>query len=65
VCSLEGGAPVGMSLRMFPNLRRMPEYRTPCINNSIFVSSLLSYFIEKKYFHGIMGTYKIGGAPLA
>jgi hypothetical protein len=38
---------------------------TPYVNNSFFVSSLLSYFIEKKYFHGIMGTYKIGGVPLA
>jgi len=65
VCSLEGGAPMGVSLGMFPNLRRMHEYGTPCVNNSLFVSSLLSYFIEKKYFHGIMGTYKIGGDPLA
>jgi len=66
VCSLEGGAPMGVSLRMFPNVRRecMSTW-TPYVNNSSFVSSLLSYFIEKKYFHGIMGTYKIGGVPPA
>jgi hypothetical protein len=28
-------------------------------------TSLLSHFIEKKYFHGNMGTYKIGGTPAA
>jgi hypothetical protein len=32
-------------------------------NNSLLMFSLLSHFIEKKYFHGNMGTYKIGGAP--
>jgi hypothetical protein len=26
---------------------------------------LLSRFVAKKYLHGNMGTYKIGGAPLA
>jgi hypothetical protein len=41
------------------------------INNSLFtyyvlfISSLLSHFVEKKYFHGNMGTDKIGGAPPA
>jgi hypothetical protein len=34
------------------------------INNTLFISSLLSRFIrKKKYFPGNMGTYKIGGAP--
>jgi hypothetical protein len=33
------------------------------INNSLFISSLLSHFVEKKYFHGNMGTYKIGELP--
>jgi len=36
---------------------------SPYINNSIFTSSLLYYFIEKKYFHGNVGTYKIGELP--
>jgi hypothetical protein len=34
-------------------------------NNSLFISSLLSHFVEKKNFHGNMGTDKIEGAPLA
>jgi hypothetical protein len=29
---------------------------SPYVNNSLFISSLLSHFIEKKYFHGNMGT---------
>jgi hypothetical protein len=33
------------------------------INNSLSISSLLSHFVEKKYFHGNMGTYKIGELP--
>jgi hypothetical protein len=33
---------------------------SPCVNNSLLITSLLSYFIESKYFHGNMGTYKIG-----
>jgi len=33
------------------------------VNNLLFISSLLSHFIEKKYFHRNVGTYKIGGAP--
>jgi hypothetical protein len=36
---------------------------SPYVNNSIFISSLLSHFLEKKYFHGNVGTYKIGGDP--
>jgi hypothetical protein len=35
------------------------------VNNSLFISSLLSRFVKKKYFHGNMGTYKIGGASSA
>jgi hypothetical protein len=38
---------------------------SPCANNSLFISLLLSHFTENKYFHGNMRTYKIGGAPLA
>jgi hypothetical protein len=34
-------------------------------NPRIIFSWVLSCFIEKKYFHGKVGTYKIGGAPLA
>jgi hypothetical protein len=49
---------------VFPNLRKMHKY-SPYGNNSLFISSLLSCFIERKYFNGNMGTYKIGGAPSA
>jgi hypothetical protein len=35
------------------------------LNNSLFISWLLSCLVEKKYFHGNMGTNKIEGAPLA
>jgi hypothetical protein len=36
---------------------------SPYINNSLFISSFFSHFLEKKYFHGNVGTYKIGGDP--
>jgi hypothetical protein len=66
VCSPKGRALKGVSPRVFPNLRRTHEYRNSLyINNSLFISSLLSHFIETKYFHGNMGTYKIEGAPPA
>jgi hypothetical protein len=52
----EGGALEGMSLRVFPNLRRSHKYENlstfPFANNSLLISSLLSCFVEKKYFHG-------------
>jgi hypothetical protein len=35
---------------------------SPYVNNSLFISLLLSHFVKKKYFHGSMGTYKIGGS---
>jgi hypothetical protein len=38
---------------------------SPYINNSLFISSLLSWSIEKEYLHGKMGTYEVGGAPSA
>jgi hypothetical protein len=38
---------------------------SPYGNNPHTISWVLSCFIEKKYFHGNVGTYKIGGAPLA
>jgi hypothetical protein len=38
---------------------------SPYVNNSLFISLLLSHFVKKKYFHGSMGTYKIGGSPPA
>jgi hypothetical protein len=28
---------------------------SPYINNSLFISSFLSHFLEKKYFHGNVG----------
>jgi hypothetical protein len=46
VCSPEGGAPQGMSSRVFPNLRRMNKkygnLLSPHKNNSHFISVLLS-----------------------
>jgi hypothetical protein len=72
VHSPEGGAPKGVSTRVFSNLRRrMNEYGNRPLHKQLsfylflFISSLLSHFVEKKYFHGNMGTYKIGGAPPA
>jgi hypothetical protein len=35
------------------------------VNNRLFISLLLPHFLEMKYFHWNMRTYKIGGAPLA
>jgi hypothetical protein len=43
---------------------RMSMGTSPYVNNSVFISLPFSHFIEKKYFHGNMGTYKIGGVPL-
>jgi hypothetical protein len=58
VGSPEGGALEGMSPRVFPNLRRTHKYRNTSrsLNNSLFISSFLSHFIEKRYFHGNVGT---------
>jgi hypothetical protein len=60
----EGGALEGSSLRVFPNLRRTHKYENlslPYLNNSLLISSLLlSWLVEKEYFHGNMKTYKIG-----
>jgi hypothetical protein len=51
---------------MFPNLRRTHKYgNLPLCKQLSFYFLLLSHFIEKKYFHGNMGTYKIGGTPAA
>jgi hypothetical protein len=36
---------------------------SPFANNSLFVSWLLSHFVEKKYFCGNVGTYEIGELP--
>jgi hypothetical protein len=61
VCSLEGGALEGVSPRVFPNLRRIHEYwnHLPLNgNNSLFISLLLSHFVQKKCLHGNMGTWE-------
>jgi len=52
-----------MSPRVFPKLRRRHKYRNLplCYQLSPFVSSLLSHFVEMKYFHGHTRTYKIVG----
>jgi hypothetical protein len=67
VCSPEGRAPEGVSLRVFPNLKENAQVwePSPSVNNSLFVSSLFPHFAKKKYFHENVGTYKIGGAPFA
>jgi hypothetical protein len=56
---LREGHSKGMSLRVFPNLCRTHEYE----NLPLFkqLSFIFPHFVEKKYFHGNMGTYKIGG----
>jgi hypothetical protein len=53
--------------RQAPTLEGPPRKacHSPYINNYLFFSSFLSFFIKKKYFHGNMGTYKIGGIPSA
>jgi hypothetical protein len=66
VLSPEGGALESVSPRgCSQTLEKCTSTGTsPCVNNSLFISSLLSHFVEKKYFHGNMQTYKIwGGLP--
>jgi hypothetical protein len=64
VCSLEGEALDGVSPRVFPNLKRMHKYKNlPLRKGLSFDSLLLSHFVEDKYFHGNVGTYKIGEFP--
>jgi hypothetical protein len=55
-----------VSMRAFPNLRRTHEYtnvpsfpltETTLSLLSLFISLLLSHLVEKKYFHGNVGTY--------
>jgi len=63
VHSPEGVAPKGVSGRVFLNLRRMQEYGnlpSPYGNNYLLISSIPFRFVENKYFHRNMGTYKIG-----
>ncbi len=36
---------------------------SPYVKGSLLISLLLSQFVEKKYFHGNVGTYKIGEFP--
>jgi hypothetical protein len=43
VCSPQGGVLEGMTPRMFLNLRRTYQYRKLPLNNSLFISSLLSH----------------------
>ncbi len=63
--SPEGGAPKGVSLRVFLNLGRTHEYRTffPYGNNSGLIFSILSCLLKKEYFHGNVRTYQIGELP--
>jgi hypothetical protein len=63
VLSPEGGALESVSPRgCSQTLEKCTSTGTsPCVNNSLFISSLLSHFVEKKYFHGNIETYKIGG----
>jgi hypothetical protein len=56
VHSHKGGALEGVSPRVFPNLRRTHKYRNlHYVNNSVFISSLFSHFIEKNIS---MGTWE-------
>ncbi len=55
MCSPEGAVPKGLPKPQENTLiKQLPFY---------FLAS--SCFVEKKYFHGNVGTYKIGGAPSA
>jgi len=36
----------------------MSSGTSPGVDNSLFVSWLISRFVEKKYFYGNVGTYK-------
>jgi len=69
VHSLEGGAPKGMSPRVFPKLRRTHKYSNLPLQKQFSLYFLTSFpFRRKKIFpweHGNMGTYKTRGAPLA
>jgi hypothetical protein len=71
VCSHEGRGTQGCEHKGVLKPQEENMGTSLYINNSlftyyvIFISSLLSHFVEKKYFHGNMGTYKIGGAPPA
>jgi hypothetical protein len=58
VQSLEEGALEGVSPRVFPNLRGT-HGTSPYVSNSLFIllPLLLSYSVEKKYFHGNVGTH--------
>jgi len=57
VRSPKEGALEGMSLIVFPNPRERMSTRTSTyLNDSLFIFSLLSHFIEKKYFHRNVGT---------
>jgi len=62
VCSLEGGAPKGMSLREFPNLRRMHEYWNLPLHKQLSFYFLAS-FLFRNIFHGNMEHIKLGELP--
>jgi hypothetical protein len=54
--SPERGALMGVNPRVFPNLRRTHGTSLYVIN-SLFIAFLLPHLVEKKYFHGNVGTH--------
>ncbi len=52
--------PKGVSPRLFPNSGECTSTRTSPYITILFV---FPHFVEKKYTHGNVGTYKIGGTP--
>jgi len=66
VCSPKGGVPKGVSSREFLNLKKMHKYKNLLLHKQFSFYFLVSFpFCKKKYFHGNMGMYKIGGASPA
>jgi hypothetical protein len=61
VCSPEVGEHPWVPLHLENALTSMGT--SPYLNNSLLIFSILSHFVEKKYFHGNLGTYKIGNVP--
>jgi hypothetical protein len=61
VHSPEGGALEGVTVMVFPNLRRMHEnWNCPLRKQLSFYFLSFFHFIKKKYFHGNMA---VGSSP--
>jgi hypothetical protein len=67
MCTPKGGAPEGVSLRVFSNLRRTYKYRNLPLHKQLFFYFHTSFPSHTKeifpWEHGNMGTYKLGEIP--